>query len=45
MVDPKHEQPIDPEDFEALVAAALKVDPEGITGQRAAPKDDEASDG
>lgn len=38
----KPSQPEDDPDFEDVVAALLKVDPEGITGQRAAKKDDDA---
>lgn len=38
------EPPIDPEDFEAIVAAALKVDPKGITRQKAAPQDEDVDE-
>ena len=34
-----------PDDFEKLVGALLRVDPEGITGQRAKKKDDENEEG
>lgn len=33
-----------PEEFEDIVAALLKVDPEGITGQKAAKKKPHADD-
>lgn len=44
--DPPHrDAPLDPDDFEAIVAAALKVDPEGIVGQKAKPQSDEPESG
>lgn len=45
---PDDDEALEPEEFEEMVAALLKVDPEGITGQRskavkAKPKDEKSS--
>lgn len=46
MAEPKPppENPADEPEFEDIVAALLKVDPKGITGQRAAKKPDDDAD-
>lgn len=49
MTERRTDEPLDPDDFEEMVAALLKVDPEGITGQRSAKakkaKSDKSADG
>ena len=45
MTDDTHDdEALEPEEFEEMVAALLKVDPEGITGQRS-KKAQEATEG